>query len=79
MFQHVKDGDRHLLVLVLRLRSGEEVALVATGEPGYPGEGDREITLRSPEPVGPEASEQMIAAFRDATGFGPQDLTPLGA
>jgi hypothetical protein len=82
MFQHVAgsdsgdgdDSDRGLLVLVLRLASGEELALVAAGDPG-----GSEVTLRAREPLAVEAAEQLLTAFRDATGFTPDEVTALPA
>ncbi len=67
IFDRVDDGGTRE-VLLLRLRSGEEVALV--GAPG-----SREITVlqrrsdRSPA--------QALAEFASVTGFRPEEITPL--
>jgi hypothetical protein len=72
MFQHVAEGDRGLLVLVLRLASGEELALVAADDPA-----GSEVTLRVREPLAAEAAEPLLAAFRRASGFAPDEVTGL--
>jgi hypothetical protein len=70
IFDRVEDGGTRE-VLLLRLRSGAEVALV--GAPGA-----REVTvLQRPidEPAQPPA--QALAELASATGFRPDELTPL--
>jgi hypothetical protein len=72
MFQEVTDGERDLLVLVLRLASGQELALVATADPA-----GSEVTLRAREPIPEGAAEPLLTAFRSATGFAPDEVTVL--
>jgi hypothetical protein len=67
IFDRVEDGGTRE-VLLLRLRSGAEVALV--GAPGV-----REITVLQRPPGRPPA--QALAELAAATGFGPDEITPL--
>jgi hypothetical protein len=67
IFDRVEDGATRE-VLLLRLRSGDEVALV--GAPGA-----REVTvLQRPSDRSPA---QALAEFASATGLRPDEITPL--
>ena len=65
-FRTVAAGDRRLSVLVLRLRSGEEVALAG---PWWPESNDVALLGRDPG-----RAEETVAAFLDATPIGTGDV-----
>lgn len=68
VFSRVEDEGRD--VLILRLRSGDEIALVT---PWWPASDDSAVlsrdSLRSPEDI--------VAALVDGTGFTSDDITPI--
>lgn len=63
-----KAGDQE--VLMLRLKSGDEVALV---NPWWPENNDTAVLRRDPG----RSPEQVLAAFLDATPFSSDEITPL--
>lgn len=69
-FSAVTAGDRRLSVLVLRLRTGEEIALAG---PWWPGSSD--VALLA---LDRDRAEETVAAFLDATVFGPENVTLEG-
>jgi hypothetical protein len=71
IFGRVNDGGTRE-VLLLRLRSGAEVALV-----GAPGAAEITVLQRLPDRSPGQAPGQALAEFASATGFRPDEITPL--
>jgi hypothetical protein len=67
-FSKVEDPDRE--VLMLRLTSGDEIALV---NPWWPGSTDTAVLQGDPG----RRPQQVLAAFLDATPFTADEVTPL--
>lgn len=67
-FSDVENSDRQ--ALMLRLKSGDEVALVTAW---WPGNDDTALLKRDPD----RSPEEVLAAFLDVTGFTPDEVTPL--
>lgn len=70
VFRTVDDAGRKIHVLILRLKSGDEVALAA---PWWPDSKHVAVLSRSPE----RSPEQVLAALFDGTGFRPEDVVPV--
>ena len=64
VFRGVEGADHELLVMVLRLRSGDEVALAT---PWWPGTEDPALFARDAE----RGRSAVVAAFCEATGIDP--------
>lgn len=64
------DGDRK--VLILRLRSGDEVALTT---PWWQDDKEHVAVIQHPDSV--RSAGDVLEAFRDATGYGPDEITDL--
>jgi hypothetical protein len=69
-FGSVDHDGRRLTVLILRLKSGDEVALVT---PWWRGSGDVAVLQRDPR----RRSEDVVTEFLNATGLLPQEVTVL--
>lgn len=72
MFGSVQDGDVKRQVLILRLRSGDEVALVT---PWWPD--SKHVAVLSRDPSRPPS--EVLAALFDGTRFTPDDVEPVSA
>lgn len=72
VFGGVQDGDIKRQVLILRLRSGDEVALVT---PWWPD--SKHVAVLSRDPNRPPS--EVLAALFDGTRFTPDDVEPISA
>ncbi|MGH3427820.1 MAG: hypothetical protein ACRDQZ_09685 [Mycobacteriales bacterium] len=71
-FRHVNEGDHKRNVLILRLRSGDEVALAG---PWWPNSKDVALLSRDPQ----RTPQQIVGALIDATRFTPEEIEPIHA
>ncbi len=68
-FDAIPAGDSNILVLMLRLRSGEEVAIVGSDDP--------RSTTFSLLYRGTETPAEIVAYFRSLPGFTDSDVVPV--
>lgn len=71
IFGSVEGQGRELRVLMLRLKSGDEVALV---RPWWPNSQDFAVLQR---PDSERSSQDVLAAFLDATGYTPGEVSAV--
>jgi hypothetical protein len=69
IFDDVRIGESGLPVLVLRLGTGETVALMGSTDPKARG-----VALLQRDPGDPD---EVIAHFRELAGFSPEEVVPL--
>ncbi|GAA2075632.1 hypothetical protein GCM10009780_10000 [Actinomadura alba] len=71
VFRRVDDGGRRLILLILRLRSGDEVALVT---PWWPGSDDVAVLRRDRRR---RPADDAVEEFLTATGIRPDEVAVL--